>query len=180
MRKAKGPLGQPCRQPGCTNEAASSRAQFCRKCFLVNAAFASSQRQNFGGNTTDRRGHGVLGNKGNSRAGGEQTMSGRRSPLRGQPRKSQYCLAPSQTPYARRAKRKSMAGQDVVEGGKRRQTAARKRPVCEHRKCFRCRKRDDWCRERGCLPVKFKLVRKQFRRFLDAFDSGNVESAVGR
>ena len=58
-----------CATLGCGKQTASSRAKFCRKCFLKNAHANSLKRHNFRGGgpvVGNVGGRGVLGNKGGS------------------------------------------------------------------------------------------------------------------
>ena len=55
-----------CATPGCDRQTASSRAKFCRQCFLESARTNSLKRQSFrgGGVVGNKGGRGVVGNKG--------------------------------------------------------------------------------------------------------------------
>ena len=61
-----------CATLGCGRQTASSRASFCRLCFLESARANSLKRQSFrggGGVVGNKGGRGVGGNKGNTAAG---------------------------------------------------------------------------------------------------------------
>ena len=55
-----------CATLGCGKQPASSRAKFCRQCFLESARTNSLKRQSFrgGGVVGNKGGRGVVGNKG--------------------------------------------------------------------------------------------------------------------
>jgi hypothetical protein len=65
-----------CATPGCSSEAASSRAKFCRQCFAERARTNNSKRKRRGGNNSAQ---GVAGNKGNTSSGHPKKNAGKRS-----------------------------------------------------------------------------------------------------
>ena len=91
---------------GCGRQAASSRAKFCRQCFLESARANSLKRRNFRGGrggggvvgnkggrgvvgnkggrgvVGNKGGRGVVGNKGNTTAGQSKRIAGKRSGLK--------------------------------------------------------------------------------------------------
>ena len=77
-----------CSTPGCTKDAASTRAKFCMTCFTRRASFANAQRKarSGGGGVPGNRGNsggkGAPGNRGNTMAGREKKLAGERSALR--------------------------------------------------------------------------------------------------
>ena len=60
-----------CATLGCGRQTASSRAKFCRECFLENARANNLKRRSFrgGGVVGNKGGRGVVGNKGNTTVG---------------------------------------------------------------------------------------------------------------
>ena len=68
-----------CATLGCGRQTASSRASFCRQCFLGSARANSLKRRSFRGG---RGGGGVVGNKGNTETGQSKRSVGKRSGLK--------------------------------------------------------------------------------------------------
>ena len=69
-----------CATHGCERKVASSRARFCRQCFMVRARLASLSRSSFGGGGGGNRvARGLSGNAGNKITGPTKVSAGSRS-----------------------------------------------------------------------------------------------------
>ena len=93
----------------------------------------------------------------------------------GQPRKSAYYIPPSWLPSVRRGKRRREAEVAAENGVRQPVRQCRRGQGLEHRVCFRCRRREDKCRKRGCLPLTAELPREKLESFLEAFDAGGPD-----
>ena len=69
-----------CATHGCERKVASSRARYCRQCFIVRARLASLRRSSFGGGGGGNRvARGLSGNAGNKITGPTKVSAGSRS-----------------------------------------------------------------------------------------------------
>ena len=78
-RRRANEIHMACVTLGCSRQTASSRAKFCRRCFLESARANSLKRRSFRGG---RGGGGVVGNKGNTETGQSKRSAGKRSGLK--------------------------------------------------------------------------------------------------
>ena len=84
----------------------------------------------------------------------------------GRPRATTYQKSPSSLPSVRHTRKP--AGPRGSKNTKKSNTARRS---LEHRWCFRCRRRQDHCREEGCEPFTYILPQKNLTDFLQTFDA---------
>ena len=89
----------------------------------------------------------------------------------GRPHKTCDRVAPAPLPSAKRLNRKKYVRQKVARGDREKRPEAPSRHGIEHRTCFRCRKREDWCRPHNCRPFRFVLPRCNLYSFLQDFDA---------
>ena len=84
----------------------------------------------------------------------------------GRPRTSSYKKSPSNLSSARRTRKPARpTGSNITN------KSISERRSLEHRWCFRCRRRQDHCREGGCVPFKYILPPGNLTDFLQTFDA---------